>query len=82
MTLLFAAVRYGMSYFTFNYYSAWAQLTYRTAFLSAAATYGIVVYKAYRARMRAGSRQSQQQSPLAMLADENMQYLGRSRATS
>lgn len=43
--------------------------------MAAAVTYGIVVYKAYRARMRGGQRQG---SPLALAGDENVQYLGKS----
>jgi len=73
LTLLFCTLRYGLSYITFNYYSKWAQFSYRTAFIAAAATYGIVVYKAYRARARAGSRQ--QGGALALATDENVQYL-------
>ncbi|KAI9824454.1 MAG: hypothetical protein M1832_001989 [Thelocarpon impressellum] len=73
LTLLFSAIRYGLSWITFNYYSTWAQISYRTAFVAAAATYGIVVFKAYRARMRAGARQ--QGGILSLLADENVQYL-------
>lgn len=65
-----------MSYITFNYYSTWAQFSYRTAFVSAAATYGIVVYKAFRARNRAGSKA--QGGLLSFAADENVQYLGTS----
>ncbi len=42
--------------------------------MAAAATYGIVVYKAYRARARAGSRP--QGGALALAGDENVQYLG------
>ena len=75
LTLLFCAVRYGLSWITLNYYSTWAQISYRTAFVAAAATYGIVVFKAYRARMRAGSRP--QGGAIGLLADENVQYLGR-----
>lgn len=75
LTLLFCAVRYGFSYITFNFYSRFARFSYRTAFVAAAATYGIVVYKGYRARARAGGRQ--QTSPLALAADENVQYLGK-----
>lgn len=63
-----------LSYITFNYYSAWARYSYRTAFVAAAATYGIVVYKAYRARARVGSRQ--QGGIIALAGDENVQYLG------
>jgi len=74
LTLLFCIGRYGLSYITLNYYSRWAQFSYRTAFISAAVTYGIVVYKAFRARARAGAKP--QASALALLADENVQYLG------
>jgi hypothetical protein len=69
--LLLATFRYSLSYITFNSASRWATVSYRTAFLSACVTYGIVVYKAYRARMRTGK----QGSPLALAADENVQYL-------
>lgn len=65
-----------MSYLTFNYYSKMAQFTYRTAFISAAVTYGIVVYKAFRARSRAAAKP--QQGVMALAADENVQYLGKS----
>jgi len=71
--LLLCTVCYGFSYVTFNYYSGWAKTTYRTAFISAAATYGIVVYKAFRARARSGKPQSG--GGLAMVTDENVQYL-------
>lgn len=74
LTLLFCIFRYSLSYITFNYYSRWAIFSYRTAFVSAAVTYGIVVYKAFRARSRAGSRAPGGILPLA--ADENVQYLG------
>lgn len=73
VTLLLCAIRFGLSYITFNSSSGWAQFSYRTAFIAAAATYGIVVFKAYRARVRSGKAQ---QSPAALLADENVQYLG------
>lgn len=73
LSLLFCIVRYSLSYITFNYYSTWAKLSYRTAFISAAATYGIVVYKAFRARNRAGSKV--QGGFLSLAADENVQYL-------
>ena len=72
LTLLIAVFRYGLSYISFNYYSRWAQVSYRLAFISAAVTYGIVVYKAYRARL--GSR-NKQNSALMLIADENVQYL-------
>ena len=55
-----------------NFYSRWARFSYRTAFIAAAFTYGIVVYKSVRAR----SRSRQQISPYGMAGDENVQYLG------
>lgn len=57
---------------TMNYYSRMAQFCYRLAFLSAAGTYGIVVYKTWRARQKTGAKQP---SPIGYLADENIQYL-------
>jgi hypothetical protein len=71
VSLLLCTIRYGLSYLTFNYYSRWARFSYRTAFIAAAVTYGIVVYKGYRARMRQGKNTG----ALALLADENVQYL-------
>ncbi|KAL9580270.1 MAG: hypothetical protein Q9212_004599 [Teloschistes hypoglaucus] len=73
LTLLFCSLRYSLSYITFNSYSRSARFSYRTAFVAAAATYGIVVYKALRARSRAGNRQ--QPGALSLLTDENVQYL-------
>ncbi|KAL8969338.1 MAG: hypothetical protein Q9183_002047 [Haloplaca sp. 2 TL-2023] len=73
LTLLFCSFRYSLSYITFNSYSRWARFSYRTAFVAAAATYGIVVYKAFRARSRAGK--GPQPGALSLLADENVQYL-------
>jgi transmembrane protein 33 len=72
LTLLLAVFRYFFSYITFNFYSRWAQTSYRLAFIAAAATYGIVVYKAYRARLSTGAKQ---QSAMMLAADENVQYL-------
>lgn len=74
MTLLISVFRYTLSYATFNYYSSAAQFTYRLAFLSAAVTYGIVVYKGHIARGRLqGSVPS---IVLKLASDENVQYLG------
>ncbi|CAD6452900.1 59088740-834c-456c-b64f-40fe1bee502a [Sclerotinia trifoliorum] len=73
LSLLFCIFRYGLSYITFNYYSRWATFSYRTAFISAAVTYGIVVYKAFRARARAG--RANQAGLISYIADENVQYL-------
>ena len=52
-----------------------AQFSYRLAFLSAAVTYGIVVFKAYRAKMQRGQAGSPQHLVMGLLADENVQYL-------
>lgn len=80
MTLLFCIFRYSLSYITFNYYSGWARFSYRTAFISAAVTYGIVVYKAFRARARAVARGGAPVSLSSIMTDENIreniQYLG------
>ncbi|KAL9094270.1 MAG: hypothetical protein Q9165_003410 [Trypethelium subeluteriae] len=76
LTLLLCVLRYGISYFFMRYYSRWAQFSYRTAFVAAAATYGIVVYKAYRARMRSGKAQGGTAAAIQFASDENVQYLG------
>jgi hypothetical protein len=78
VSLLIATLRYGLSYITFNTASRWAGFSYRVSFLSACVTYGIVVYKAYRARMRTGK----QGGVLTLLTDENVQYLSMSPALS
>ncbi|WPG97761.1 Hypothetical protein R9X50_00054200 [Acrodontium crateriforme] len=72
VTLLLCTFRYIMSYIFFNYYSRWARFSYRTAFIAAAATYGIVVFKGYRARQKSGKPQG---SVLTLAGDENVQYL-------
>ena len=77
LTLLSSVMFYGVSYFRMRYYGRWAQLNYRTAFVAAAATYGIVVYKAYRARMKSGKAQGGTGGALQLAADENVQYLGK-----
>ncbi|KAI0967069.1 hypothetical protein F4678DRAFT_447305 [Xylaria arbuscula] len=73
LVLILSIVRYTLSYITLNSYSRWARFTYRVSFLSAALTYGIVVYKTWRARQKVGAR-----SPggaIGILSDENVQYL-------
>jgi len=75
LTLLFCIARYSLSYITFNFYSRWAQFSYRTAFVAAAVTYGIVVYKAFRARSRPGAAPKPAAGVLSLAADENVQYL-------
>lgn len=57
-----------------NYYTRMAQFSYRLAFVAAAATYGIVVYKTLRARAKAGLKFTPQLG-VTLLADENVQYL-------
>ena len=56
-----------------NYYTRMAQFSYRTAFIAAAATYGIVVYKTWRARQKVGAKYPG--GALGLLTDENVQYL-------
>ncbi|MCJ1351931.1 MAG: hypothetical protein MMC33_001915 [Icmadophila ericetorum] len=72
--LCFCTLRYGLSYITFNYNSFWAQTSYRIGFVAAATTYGIVVYKSFRARMRAAGGMPKQGDILRMAGDENVQY--------
>lgn len=72
-TLLLCVARYGLSYITFNFSSKWASFSYRTAFVAAVATYGIVVYKAFRARVKPGAPPAQ--TAITLLGDENVQYL-------
>jgi len=75
LTLLITTACYSYSILKFNSNSTGATIAYRLAFLSAAATYGIVVYKAYRARIRSGTMPTGQQGVFKILADENVQYL-------
>jgi len=75
LTLLATTLRYSLAIVKFNANTRTAAFAYRLAFLSAAATYGIVVYKAYRARMRAGQVPMGQQGVIKILGDENVQYL-------
>ena len=77
LTLILCVLRYSMSYFVMRYYTRWAQFSYRTAFLAAAATYGIVVFKAYRARMKSGKAQGGLGGALQLASDENVQYLSK-----
>lgn len=80
LTLLFCTFRYGLSYLTFHPNTRTARFSYRTAFVAAAVTYGIVVFKAYRARSRSGK--FQQTGLKAFAGDENVQYLGKSLAST
>ena len=74
LTLLLSVSRYFLSYIAFNYYSSSAQVAYRLAFISAAATYGIVVYKGHIARGRLQGTPAA--IALKLITDENVQYLG------
>ncbi|KAF7714195.1 Uncharacterized protein PECH_000314 [Penicillium ucsense] len=73
LTLLLSVFRYVLSYVSFNYYSSAARISYRLAFISAAVTYGIVVYKGHFAR---GVTGSPAQIVVKLISDENVQYLG------
>ncbi|PNS16984.1 hypothetical protein CAC42_4948 [Sphaceloma murrayae] len=72
VTLLLSTLRYVLSYITFNSLSRWSRFSYRTAFVAAITTYGIVVYKSTKARLRGGRGIG---GPLAIIGDENVQYL-------
>ncbi|KAL0471661.1 hypothetical protein QR685DRAFT_210293 [Neurospora intermedia] len=71
-TLLLCVTRYAFSWLRMNYYGRMAQFCYRTTFLSAALTYGIVVYKTWRARQKTGAKPA---NVVSYLTDENVQYL-------
>lgn len=73
--MLLAVLRYSLSYLTFNYYSNSAKISYRLAFIAAAVTYGIVVYKQYIARGKLTG--GVPNIVFKLLGDENVQYLGR-----
>ncbi|KAI2629409.1 hypothetical protein GGS21DRAFT_526080 [Xylaria nigripes] len=72
LVAILCILRYTLSYITFNYYSSWARFTYRLGFFSAALTYGIVVYKTWRARQKVGAGYP---GAIGILSDENVQYL-------
>lgn len=74
LTLIVATFRYFLSWLRMNYYTRTAQFSYRVTFVAAAVTYGIVVYKTWRARQKTGAKAG---GALSYLADENIQYLGR-----
>lgn len=73
LTLILTTVRYSLSWLWMNYYSGMAKFCYRTSFIAAAVTYGIVVYKTQRARARSGAKTPN--GVIAILSDENVQYL-------
>ncbi|CAI4214882.1 unnamed protein product [Parascedosporium putredinis] len=55
LTLILCTVRYAFSWLRFNYYGGMAKFSYRTSFIAAALTYGIVVYKTFKARTKSGA---------------------------
>lgn len=73
MTLILTTIRYGFSWLRMNYYGGMAKFSYRTSFLAAALTYGIVVYKTQRARAKTGNKIPG--GVVGLLSDENVQYL-------
>ncbi|KAH0612501.1 uncharacterized protein H6S33_008881 [Morchella sextelata] len=75
LTLLLTTFRYAVAAVKFSTSTTGASIAYRVGFLSAAVTYGIVVYKAYRTRMRSGQLPTGQQGAVQILSDENVQYL-------
>ncbi|KAF4980002.1 hypothetical protein FZEAL_3864 [Fusarium zealandicum] len=74
LTLILTTIRYGFSWIRMNYYTRMAQFSYRLAFVAAALTYGIVVFKTLRARAKTGGARPPA-GALALLSDENVQYL-------
>lgn len=63
-----------MSWIRMHWDTKAAQFYYRTAFVSAIGTYGIVVYKTLRAKAKAGQKLTPQVA-LTLIGDENVQYL-------
>ncbi|KAK9776817.1 hypothetical protein AB5N19_10695 [Seiridium cardinale] len=72
LVLLLCMLRYSLSWIRFNYYSKTAQTCYRLSFVAAALTYGIVIYKTFRARQKIGAKNPG--GAVGLLADENVQY--------
>ncbi|KAH8681049.1 hypothetical protein BX600DRAFT_429022 [Xylariales sp. PMI_506] len=73
LILLLSIFRYSLSWIRMNYYSGMAKFCYRTAFIAAAVTYGIVVFKTWKARQKVGAKPTG--GILGLLSDENVQYL-------
>ncbi|KAI0010933.1 hypothetical protein F4779DRAFT_615999 [Xylariaceae sp. FL0662B] len=73
LMLLLCISRFTPSWVSWNWYSTWAKISYRTAFMSAALTYGIVVYKTWRARQKIGNKHPG--GVVGIMSDENVQYL-------
>ncbi|CAK7214361.1 Transmembrane nucleoporin [Sporothrix bragantina] len=75
LTLILCTLRYFLSWIRFNYTTFAPRFAYRTAFVAAAATYGIVVYKTFKARAKGGRAPAGAAGAVGLLADENVQYL-------
>ncbi|PHH63623.1 hypothetical protein CDD81_5604 [Ophiocordyceps australis] len=73
LTLITSTIIYAFSWIRMNYYSRSGQTSYRTAFLAAAVTYGIVVFKTQRARAKTNTKLPG--GVFGLFADENIQYL-------
>lgn len=74
LVLLLCLSRFTLSWIRTHWWTTAAQFYYRTAFVSAAVTYGIVVYKTLRARAKAGLTLTPAVA-ISLLGDENVQYL-------
>ncbi|CAK7563596.1 MAG: Transmembrane nucleoporin [Sporothrix epigloea] len=75
LTLILCTLRYFLSWIRFNYSTFAPRFAYRTAFVAAAATYGIVVYKTFKARAKGGRAPAGAAGAIGLLSDENVQYL-------
>ena len=76
VVLLLSSLRYSISFLTFSQ-STMTKLSYRSTFFSAAVTYGIVVFKAYKSRTRSGRKVRAGD----MIWDENVQYFSKALLT-
>lgn len=76
-TLLLSTAGYTIAIMKFGPVSGVAGFCYRLAFLSAAVTYGIVVFKPYRLRMQNGGGAKLQKQVLSLLGDDNVPYFGK-----
>ncbi|CAK7206620.1 Transmembrane nucleoporin [Sporothrix eucalyptigena] len=76
LTLILCTLRYALSWVTMHTGTFFARFSYRTAFVAAAATYGIVVYKTFKARAKSGRAPAAGAAgAVGLLTDENVQYL-------
>lgn len=75
LTLIICLFRYSLAWVRFNSHSTGAVFAYRTSFVAAALTYGIVVYKTLRARSKANKLPANAAAAVGLIGDENVQYL-------